>query len=231
MLPNQSSTHNPDFSKPLWSSIVRDPQKLCSITRIDVLVVLWDHIAFAKRTRSFCFTDLLLCMWLIISFEISNQSSTKVDTPDSSKPLRFCIVTYPRELCSTTRIGVLVTLWDHTYCAYFGCEYEFLELNGFTYFGRDFPDSGSIYTSKDSGGEIGVPYEAYFPMPTSAADKPWYSFASGPVHFTVMSTEHNWTSGSEQVSINLLPDKQDWASFISAFIMDFEGLSQGYSFA
>jgi hypothetical protein len=58
-------------------------------------------------------------------------------------------------------------------------------------------------------------------MPTSAADKPWYSFASGPVHFTVMSTEHNWTSGSEQVSINPLPDEQVWASFISAFLKGF----------
>jgi hypothetical protein len=35
-------------------------------------------------------------------------------------------------------------------------------------------------------------------MPTPAADKPWYSIESGPVHFTVMSTENNWTAGSEQ---------------------------------
>jgi hypothetical protein len=44
-----------------------------------------------------------------------------------------------------------------------------------------------------------VAYEAYFPMPTQAGvDKPWYSIESGPVHFTVMSTEHDWTQGSEQ---------------------------------
>lgn len=51
---------------------------------------------------------LLLCMWLIISVDISYQSSKKVDTPYSSKPLRSSIVTYPRELCSTTRI---LTCW------------------------------------------------------------------------------------------------------------------------
>lgn len=63
---------------------------------------------------------------------------------------------------------------------------------------RDFPDSGSVYTKWDSGGECGVPYETYFQMPTAGVDKPWYSYSSGPVHFTVMSTEHNWTQGSEQ---------------------------------
>jgi hypothetical protein len=65
---------------------------------------------------------------------------------------------------------------------------------------RDFPCSGSVYETPDSGGECGVAYEAYFPMPTQAGvDKPWYSIESGPVHFTVMSTEHDWTQGSEQV--------------------------------
>ncbi len=66
--------------------------------------------------------------------------------------------------------------------------------------GRDFPDSGSVYDTPDSGGECGVAYESYFQMPTPAADKPWYSIESGPVHFTVMSTEHNWAAGSEQAS-------------------------------
>lgn len=69
---------------------------------------------------------------------------------------------------------------------------------------RDFPESGSHYVLPDSGGECGVAYEKYFPMPTQGEDKPWYSFESGPVHFTVMSTEHNWTSESEQVNCCLL---------------------------
>eukprot|EP00250_Pteridium_aquilinum_P021385 c25104_g1_i1 orf=356-1489(-) len=63
---------------------------------------------------------------------------------------------------------------------------------------RDFPDSGSHYETPDSGGECGVAYEKYFQMPTQGKDKPWYSFEAGPVHFTVMSTEHDWTSESEQ---------------------------------
>ncbi|XP_021750857.1 probable inactive purple acid phosphatase 27 [Chenopodium quinoa] len=63
---------------------------------------------------------------------------------------------------------------------------------------RDYADSGSVYPTPDSGGECGVPYESYFQMPTSLKDKPWYSIEQGPVHFTVISTEHKWTPGSEQ---------------------------------
>nr|QEZ88176.1 purple acid phosphatase 27 [Populus tomentosa] len=63
---------------------------------------------------------------------------------------------------------------------------------------RDYINSGSVYKTPDSGGECGVAYETYFPMPTSAKDKPWYSIEQGPVHFTVISTEHDWTENSEQ---------------------------------
>ena len=64
---------------------------------------------------------------------------------------------------------------------------------------RDYADSGSVYITPDSGGECGVPYETYFPMPVPAKDKPWYSIEQGPVHFTVISTEHDWSQNSEQV--------------------------------
>ncbi|OMO75881.1 hypothetical protein COLO4_25836 [Corchorus olitorius] len=63
---------------------------------------------------------------------------------------------------------------------------------------RDYTDSGSYYSGPDSGGECGVAYETYFPMPTPAKDKPWYSIEQGSVHFTVISTEHDWTEQSEQ---------------------------------
>ncbi|XP_059651941.1 probable inactive purple acid phosphatase 27 [Cornus florida] len=63
---------------------------------------------------------------------------------------------------------------------------------------RDYIDSGSVYITPDSGGECGVPYETYFPMPSPAKDKPWYSVDQGSVHFTVISTEHNWSQNSEQ---------------------------------
>jgi hypothetical protein len=68
---------------------------------------------------------------------------------------------------------------------------------------RDYIGSGSVYITPDSGGECGVPYETYFPMPTPAKDKPWYSIEQGSIHFTVISTEHDWTENSEQVKPNL----------------------------
>lgn len=63
---------------------------------------------------------------------------------------------------------------------------------------RDYADSGCHYAGPDSGGECGVPYETYFPMPTAAKDKPWYSIEQASIHFTVISTEHDSTENSEQ---------------------------------
>lgn len=63
---------------------------------------------------------------------------------------------------------------------------------------RDYIGTGSVYITPDSGGECGIPYDTYFPMPTPAKDKPWYSIEQGSVHFTVISTEHDWTEDSEQ---------------------------------
>lgn len=63
---------------------------------------------------------------------------------------------------------------------------------------RDYGGSGSVYSTPDSGGECGVAYETYFPMPTPAKDKPWYSVEQASVHFTVISTEHDWSENSEQ---------------------------------
>jgi hypothetical protein len=78
---------------------------------------------------------------------------------------------------------------------------------------RDFPGSGSVYPTPDSGGECGIPYEAYFQMPSQGPDKPWYSVEYGPIHFTMMSTEMEWTRGSEQVSDHHFQLK--WSSFCS----------------
>jgi acid phosphatase type 7 len=62
----------------------------------------------------------------------------------------------------------------------------------------------------DSGGECGVPYSARFSMPappTAVAPPPtgrlnqrslWYSYEQGPIHWTTMSTEHDFTRGSPQ---------------------------------
>lgn len=64
---------------------------------------------------------------------------------------------------------------------------------------RDYTNSASVYVTPDSGGECGVAYESYFPMPVVSKDKPWYSIEQGTVHFIVMSTEHEWSEKSEQV--------------------------------
>ncbi|KAG5181266.1 hypothetical protein JKP88DRAFT_346667 [Tribonema minus] len=60
----------------------------------------------------------------------------------------------------------------------------------------------SYYRGYDSGGECGVPYSWRLPMPgpgaVAAADAPWYGFDYGPIHFTVMSTEHDFRPGSAQ---------------------------------
>jgi len=64
------------------------------------------------------------------------------------------------------------------------------------------PDSASwaFYgKATDSGGECGVPTQVLLPMPAPAsAAKPWYAHAAGPVQVVVVSTEHDFTRGSEQ---------------------------------
>lgn len=53
----------------------------------------------------------------------------------------------------------------------------------------------------ECGGECGVPFMNRFNMPWSSEDNgysPWYDFDYGSVHFVVISTEHDFTSGSSQ---------------------------------
>ncbi|XP_038691255.1 probable inactive purple acid phosphatase 27 [Tripterygium wilfordii] len=84
---------------------------------------------------------------------------------------------------------------------------------------RDYTNAGGIYQTPDSGGECGVPYEQYFPMPTAGKDKPWYSIEEANVHFTVISTEHDWKEGSEQYAwmekdmASVDSSKIDWLIF------------------
>jgi len=63
---------------------------------------------------------------------------------------------------------------------------------------RDFPKSGSLFNSTDSGGECGIPYETRFLMPGTTHEEQWYSFDYGNIHFIMMSTELNFTEGSPQ---------------------------------
>eukprot|EP01138_Halocafeteria_seosinensis_P006906 gb/GECG01007064.1/.p1 GENE.gb/GECG01007064.1/~~gb/GECG01007064.1/.p1 ORF type:complete len:670 (+),score=40.47 gb/GECG01007064.1/:1-2010(+) len=53
----------------------------------------------------------------------------------------------------------------------------------------------------DSGGECGVPYFKRFHMPGASNDSVrnlYYSFDWGPLHYVIMSTEHDFREGSEQ---------------------------------
>ncbi|XP_057549586.1 nucleotide pyrophosphatase/phosphodiesterase-like [Amaranthus tricolor] len=63
---------------------------------------------------------------------------------------------------------------------------------------RDAPDSGSFYTSNDSGGECGVPAETTFYVPAKNRAKFWYASDYGMFHFCIADTEHDWRAGSEQ---------------------------------
>ncbi|XP_041992872.1 probable inactive purple acid phosphatase 27 isoform X1 [Salvia splendens] len=114
------------------------------------------------------------------------------------------------EVSSGGRVDSIFHIGDISYATGFMAEWDFFlhlisplasQLPYMTAIGnheRDYIDSGSVYVTPDSGGECGVAYETYFPMPTAGKDKPWYSIEQGPVHFTVISTEHNWTQNSEQ---------------------------------
>lgn len=65
----------------------------------------------------------------------------------------------------------------------------------------DWPNTASLpfYYGYASGGECGVPELKFIPMPAPAStNKPWWSYDIGIIHFVGMSTEHNYTIGSEQ---------------------------------
>jgi hypothetical protein len=63
----------------------------------------------------------------------------------------------------------------------------------------DYYNSASWYSNADSGGECGVMTTTLIPLPAPATtNKPWWSYKVGLMHFVGISTEHNYTTGSEQ---------------------------------
>lgn len=63
----------------------------------------------------------------------------------------------------------------------------------------DWYNTASMYSNSDSGGECGVLTTTLLPMPAPATtNKPWWSYKVGLMHFIGMSTEHDYTIGSEQ---------------------------------
>ncbi|KAK1316388.1 putative inactive purple acid phosphatase 27 [Acorus calamus] len=54
-----------------------------------------------------------------------------------------------------------------------------------------------------------------FQMPASGKDKPWYSIEQASVHFTIISTEHNWTQGGFLPSVD-----PDFVKSIEPLLLD-----------
>merc|ERR1719174_843738 len=72
--------------------------------------------------------------------------------------------------------------------------------------GSDSVFNGTLNTAMDSGGECGVAFMKRFPfsmqpLPANthlSNASPWYSFNVGHTHFTMLSSEHDFTIGSPQ---------------------------------
>ncbi|KAB1224922.1 putative inactive purple acid phosphatase 27 [Morella rubra] len=127
-----------------------------------------------------------------------------------SAPGSLSVIKAMAEEVESNKIDSIFHIGDISYATGFLVEWDFFlhqispvasRVSYMTAIGnheRDYIGSGSRYQLTDSGGECGIPYETYFPMPTPAKDKPWYSIEQASVHFTVMSTEHDWSVKSEQ---------------------------------
>lgn len=67
----------------------------------------------------------------------------------------------------------------------------------------DYPGTSSWQyygNATDSGGECSQATSMVFPLPATATTAaPYYAFASGPVFLVVLSTEHDFTTGSAQL--------------------------------
>ncbi|XP_074564958.1 nucleotide pyrophosphatase/phosphodiesterase-like [Curcuma longa] len=63
---------------------------------------------------------------------------------------------------------------------------------------RDWPNTGSFYSTLDSGGECGVLAETMYYVPAENRAKYWYSTDFGMFHFCIADTEQDWREGSEQ---------------------------------
>jgi len=68
---------------------------------------------------------------------------------------------------------------------------------------RDFPSSGDLYGSTDSGGECGIAHERRMQMPRPSEAEDWYGFNYGMVHYVMMNTELDFSAGSTQYNFLL----------------------------
>lgn len=92
---------------------------------------------------------------------------------------------------------------------------------------RDWPDSGSFYDGKDSGGECGVPAETTFYVPAENRAKFWYSADYGMFRFCIADSEHDWREGTEQYKFierclaSVDRKKQPWLIFAAHRVLGY----------
>ncbi len=63
----------------------------------------------------------------------------------------------------------------------------------------DWPNTSSYYNGTDSGGECSIPTMKLYPQAyPSTIKKPWWSYDVGLIHWIGLSSEHDYSIGSEQ---------------------------------
>eukprot|EP00927_Polykrikos_kofoidii_P031152 TRINITY_DN26818_c0_g1_i1.p1 TRINITY_DN26818_c0_g1~~TRINITY_DN26818_c0_g1_i1.p1 ORF type:complete len:637 (-),score=45.53 TRINITY_DN26818_c0_g1_i1:84-1904(-) len=88
------------------------------------------------------------------------------------------------------KVPYMVSLGNH--------EYDHASGNSPDGLGTGFHPSWGNY-GDDSAGECGVPVQKRFPNPPSGGNSIfWYSFNYANTHWVMLSSEHNYTSGSDQ---------------------------------
>lgn len=94
-----------------------------------------------------------------------------------------------------TRLPYMVSIGNHEYDYDRGGEHDL--SGGMLPYGGGFNPSWGNYGC-DSAGECGVPMHHRWHAPKTGNWIYWYSFNYGGIHVIQMSTEHNWTRGSQQ---------------------------------
>ncbi|KAG5028192.1 hypothetical protein JHK87_011706 [Glycine soja] len=92
---------------------------------------------------------------------------------------------------------------------------------------RDWPNTGSFYSTTDSGGECGVLAQNMFFVPAENRANFWYATDYGMFRFCIADTEHDWREGSEQYKFiehclaTVDRQKQPWLIFAAHRVLGY----------
>ncbi|NP_001241312.1 probable inactive purple acid phosphatase 27-like precursor [Glycine max] len=92
---------------------------------------------------------------------------------------------------------------------------------------RDWPNTGSFYSTTDSGGECGVLAQNMFFVPAENRANFWYAMDYGMFRFCIADTEHDWREGSEQYKFiehclaTVDRQKQPWLIFAAHRVLGY----------